>query len=52
MQAITAVRNVRNPEVLAGGQKIFNTLWNQRAERDLKGQGGDVNVVVTSSAGV
>ena len=45
VQPIAAVRDVRGSDVLAGGEEIFHTDGEQSAERDLKGDGTDVDVV-------
>ena len=46
MQAIAAVCQMGNTEVLAGRQQVLHAAWKQSAEGNLKRQGGHVNVVV------
>ena len=50
MQAIAAIGDMRNAEVFARGQQILHALGQQRAQRNLEGQGADINVVVPTGA--
>src|SRR3954454_3911654 len=45
MEPITAVAYVCAPDVFAGSQKIFDAFRNERAERNLKRERADVDVV-------
>jgi hypothetical protein len=36
MQAVAAVRDVRNTEILASWQEVFDSAWDERTERDLE----------------
>ena len=52
MQAVAAVGDVRRPDVFAGRQQIRHAYRQQRAQRNLKRQRRDVDVVVAAGAGV
>ena len=48
MQTITAVRDMRHPDIFAPGQEVINTPRDQRAERNLEAQRSNVDVVVAA----
>ena len=48
MQAIAPVRNVRRSDVLGGGQQVLHAYGKQGAERNFKGQGADVDVIISA----
>ena len=52
MQAIAPIGDVRDAQVFARGQKIFHPLRNQRAQRNLKRQRCDVDVVPAAGRGM
>ena len=52
MQPVAAVGDVGRAQVLAGRQQVFDPTRDQGAQRDLKRQRADVDVVVAAGAGV
>ncbi len=52
MQAVAAVGDVGRAQVLACRQQVFDSPGDQGAERDLKRQRADVDVVVAAGARV
>ena len=45
-----AIGDVRDPQVLATRQQVLNPLRYQRTERNLEGQGTDIDIVVSTRA--
>lgn len=52
VEAVAAVGDVGDAEVLAGGEEVSQALGDEGAERNLEGQAGDVDVVFAGGAGV
>ena len=52
MQTVTTVRDVGDPQILAGRQQILHTLRQQRPQRDLKRKTADIHIGAQSSAGM
>ena len=52
MQPVAAVGDVGRAQVLAGRQQVLDPARDQGAERDLKRQRADVDVIVAAGAGV
>jgi len=48
VQPVTAVGDVGDSQILATGQEVLNPLRNESPERNLKGQGSDIDVVVST----
>jgi hypothetical protein len=52
MQPVAAVRDVRNPEILACRQQVLDPPREQRSQGDLVWQGTDVDGIVAAGAGM
>src|SRR5438067_3090784 len=52
MQSVTTISDVGRADVLARGEEIRDALRQERTQRDLKRQRGDIDVVIAAGAGM
>ncbi len=52
MESVAAVGDVGGADVFAGGEEVFHPHGDEGAERDLKGEGMNIDVVVAFAGGV
>jgi hypothetical protein len=52
MKAMARVRDMRRAQVLPGSKQIAAPYRDESAKRNLKGRGGDIDVVVATGGGV